>query len=539
MDRRLRQRRGGDPSVYPTTISPSLSQEHVQETEEFGFKLPSSDAPAPFLSSSLNTTGAELPAIPNKNFQYPALLKVKLSVCPHLPVSYSSTSRNTINPFERRRGRWLPLILALVLLLRSGDSQLEQTFSGGPSFRNRLGITDSSAVRKLSPGTANERRWATLGNARTVVTVKDFGARGEGSSNDTKAFAAAWKAACSSATPVTMLVPEGKAYRLKPVTFSGPCKSAITVAIKGTILASGRISDWDGTRRSLWMKFTKVDGLRVEGGGTIDGNGHVWWKVSCKLDSAQPCKGAPTALTFRSCRGLTVNNLRFKNAQQMHVTFAKCANVQISRLTISAPGNSPNTDGIHVSGSTDVKISDCVIRTGDDCISIVSRSHSITATNIVCGPGHGISIGSLGANGAEHTVSDVLVDTARLEGTTNGVRIKTWQGGKGYARNITFMNIVMDKVKNPIIIDQNYCDSSKPCNEQKSAVGVSGVTYKNVSGTSATAVAMTFDCSRIVPCRGIRLQDINLVTTRGAFAKSFCRNVNLSKRGTIVPSRCS
>ncbi|CAA6653638.1 unnamed protein product [Spirodela intermedia] len=385
----------------------------------------------------------------------------------------------------------------------SGDSQLEQTFSGGPSFRNRLDITDSSAVRKLSPGTANERRWATLGNASTVVTVKDFGARGEGSSNDTKAFAAAWKAACSSPTPVTMLVPEGRP------TDSNPSPSPI----KGTILASGRISDWDGTRRSLWMKFTKVDGLRLEGGGTIDGNGHVWWKVSCKLDSAQPCKGAPTVRSgIRSTlsvgvdvpilRGLTVNNLRFKNAQQMHVTFAKCANVQISRLTISAPGNSPNTDGIHVSGSTDVKISDCVIRTGDDCISIVSRSHSITATNIVCGPGHGISIGSLGANGAEHTVSDVLVDTARLEGTTNGVRIKTWQGGKGYARNITFMNIVMDKVKNPIIIDQNYCDSSKPCNEQKSAVGVSGVTYKNVSGTSATAVAMTFDCSRIVPCRG-------------------------------------
>ncbi|CAA7387972.1 unnamed protein product [Spirodela intermedia] len=433
----------------------------------------------------------------------------------------------------------LLLLLALVLLLRPGDSQHEQTFSGDPSFRTGLDITDSSGVRKLSPGTPNERRRSTLGSASTVRNVKDFGARGDGSSDDTKAFAAAWKAACSSSAPVTVLVPEGKAYRLKPITFSGPCKSPITVAIKGTILASGRMSDWDGADRRLWMLFDKVDGLRVEGGGTIDGNGQVWWKVSCKVDSAQPCKGAPTALTFQSCRGLTVTDLKFKNSQQMHVTFSKCANVRISRLTISAPGSSPNTDGIHISGSTGVKISDSVIRTGDDCISIVSGSRSITATNIVCGPGHGISIGSLGANGAEHTVSDVLVDTARLEGTTNGVRIKTWQGGKGYARNIIFRNIVMDNVKNPIIIDQNYCDSPKSCGEQKSAVAVSGVTFKNVRGTSATAVAMDFDCSRTVPCRGITLQDVHLVTASGASAKGFCRNVSLSKYGTVVPSTCS
>ncbi|CAA6675257.1 unnamed protein product [Spirodela intermedia] len=111
----------------------------------------------------------------------------------------------------------LLLLLALVLLFRPGDSQHEQTFSGDPSFRTGLDITDSSGVRKL---------------ASTVRNVKDFGARGDGSSDDTKAFAAAWKAACSSSAPVTVLVPEGKAYRLKPITFSGPCKSPITVAYR-------------------------------------------------------------------------------------------------------------------------------------------------------------------------------------------------------------------------------------------------------------------------------------------------------------------
>jgi hypothetical protein len=32
------------------------------------------------------------------------------------------------------------------------------------------------------------------------------------------------------------------------------------------------------------------------------------------------------------------------------------------------------------------------------------------------------------------------------------------QGGSGYAKDITFQNIVMD----PIIVDQGYCDKAKP-----------------------------------------------------------------------------
>ena len=96
------------------------------------------------------------------------------------------------------------------------------------------------------------------------------------------------------------------------------------------------------------------------------------------------------ALTFQSCNRLSVEDLQLKNSQQMHVTFLNCAGVRASQLTVSSPEESPNTDGIHVSGSTNVKISDSVIATGDDCISIVGGSSSVTVTSVVCGPGHGI-----------------------------------------------------------------------------------------------------------------------------------------------------
>ncbi|MQM14307.1 hypothetical protein Taro_047235 [Colocasia esculenta] len=394
------------------------------------------------------------------------------------------------------------------------------------------GIGSSSLMSRAGRFRFGRPRRSLLASWSNVINVDDYGAKGDGATDDSGAFRNAWEAACSASAAVTLLVPGAKTYLLKPVTFSGSCKSAIIVEVQGTILASSDLSDWSGTNRRHWIIFDRVDSLSVEGGGTFNGNGQIWWKNSCKINKS-------LAVTFHSCSGLKVDNLEFKDSQQMHVVFDGCTNVEASNLVVSAPGTSPNTDGIHVSGTTNIHIDSCVIGTGDDCISIVSGSQYVYATNIHCGPGHGISIGSLGANGSVDTVSDVLVDTAQLDGSTNGVRIKSWQGGKGYARNITYRNVFMKNVDNPIIITQFYCDSTKACSEQPSAVAISGITYQNITGTSATSVAIDFDCSNTVACSGIVLQDIMLSLAGGGSAKSTCNNAKLSTYGTVVPSACS
>ncbi|KAK0595365.1 hypothetical protein LWI29_005938 [Acer saccharum] len=295
----------------------------------------------------------------------------------------------------------------------------------------------------------------------TTVSVDDFGAKGDGTSDDTQAFMKAWKRACNSSPEAVMVVPEEKTYHVKPIRFSGPCKANnLTVQIYGTIEASDDRLDYKKDR-SLWLVFDNVDNLMVQGGGsgTINGNGNIWWKHSCKIHKS-------LALTFNENKNLIVGNLNIQNAQQMHVSFQKCTNVLASNLTITAPEHSPNTDGIHVTNTKHIYITSSTIGTGDDCISIVSGSQNVQVEDITCGPGHGISIGSLGAGHSKATVSGVTVNGAKLSGTTNGVRIKTWQGGSGYARNIKFQNIEMSNVTNPIIVDQRYCDQDKPCKEQ-------------------------------------------------------------------------
>ncbi|KVI12100.1 Glycoside hydrolase, family 28 [Cynara cardunculus var. scolymus] len=176
--------------------------------------------------------------------------------------------------------------------------------------------------------------------------VDSFGAKGDGKKDDAKAFKKAWKEACSSTEAAVFSVPKNKKYLVTPIKFKD---------------------------ERHWLRVDGVDNLQIEGGGVIDGNGAIWWNHSCKVDKDR-------ALTLYECTTLVVNNLKVQNAQQMHVSFDNCENVQVSNMIVVAPEDSPNTDGIHVTRTQNIKISDSVIGTGDDCISIVNGSKDVQAT---------------------------------------------------------------------------------------------------------------------------------------------------------------
>uniref|UniRef100_A0A2C9V9A4 Exopolygalacturonase-like n=1 Tax=Manihot esculenta TaxID=3983 RepID=A0A2C9V9A4_MANES len=234
-----------------------------------------------------------------------------------------------------------------------------------------------------------------------------------------------------------------------------------------------------------------------------------------------------------------VRDITSLNSKYFHVNVLGYDDFTFEGFIVSTPEGSLNTDGIHIGRSKGVTISNAKIGTGDDCISIGDGTENLKITKVACGPGHGIRIGSLGKYENEDPVSEITVSDCTLTGTTNGVRIKTWPAiFPNNATNIHFRDITMESVSNPIIVDKMYCPWNKCNKKQPSKVKISDVSFKNIKGTSATALTVQLICSSGVPCEKVELANIDLTYSgpEGP-AKSKCIDVKPTIVGKI-PEGC-
>ncbi|XP_037418655.1 polygalacturonase-like [Triticum dicoccoides] len=365
--------------------------------------------------------------------------------------------------------------------------------------------------------------------------VVDYGARPDGGTDSAGAFLAAWGVACndtgrSGSRPV-LRVPAGR-FLLSQAYFKGPCQSAgVVVAIdnNGTVFAPPAVDS------KAWIMFHHADGLAIRG-GTLDGQGQEYW--ACK--KVGNCTGqGPRTLDISQSKGVSVKQLTLLNSKVFHMAIFDCTGVTVQGIQIIAPANSPNTDGIHVSHSRHVSILNTTIGTGDDCVSLGPGTSNVLIRDIECGPGHGISIGSLGWQDGEEGVRNVTVDRAVLTGTTNGLRIKTWaMPNSGSVTNVSFSRITMNRMANPILVDQNYCPRKVDCPGNSSGVQISNISYTDIEGTSATPVAVKFNCSSTNPCSGIKLTNIRLTYKHKRPAQAKCGNAGGSTSGEVRPPSC-
>jgi polygalacturonase len=96
------------------------------------------------------------------------------------------------------------------------------------------------------------------------------------------------------------------------------------------------------------------------------------------------------SLTIAQSKDVKIKWLTSLNSKGFHVSIYQSSGVTVQNMRISAPSNSPNTDGIHVQLSDHVIIRGANIQTGDDCISMGAGTNSVLIQDIHCGPGHGI-----------------------------------------------------------------------------------------------------------------------------------------------------
>ncbi|XP_021594331.1 exopolygalacturonase clone GBGE184 [Manihot esculenta] len=365
-----------------------------------------------------------------------------------------------------------------------------------------------------------------------IFNVVQFGAKTDPEKDNALAFIQAWNAACNWKGKARVLVPKG-AFVASSMVFGGPCKNKAPTVFQlvGTLKAVSNLSSY---AEDFWMIFRNVNGLVITGTGTVDGQGPNVWKYN---DHGDGGRVFPASIKFHRVRDGVIRQVSSVNPMGFHIGIVLSKNITAKSLHLTAPEDSPNTDGFHISQSNQVKIATSVIATGDDCVGMIQGSTDISIKEVTCGPGHGISIGSLGKYPDEKDVKGILVTNCTLRNTENGIRIKTWAGSPpSQATALTFQDIVMHNVRNPIIIDQSYgSNSNKP-----SKVRISDVKYINIKGTTSSEVGVNFECSKQFPCQRVHLANIKLEYTgdKKQALSATCQNARVSYAGIQFPPPC-
>ncbi|GJM98227.1 hypothetical protein PR202_ga15216 [Eleusine coracana subsp. coracana] len=365
--------------------------------------------------------------------------------------------------------------------------------------------------------------------------ISKLGGSGDGKTDSTKAFMEAWTSACGKEGAQKILIPKGD-YLVGPLNLSGPCKGDVSIQLDGNLLGTTDLAQY----KANWIEIIKVDNLVISGAGKLDGQGPKVWENN-KCNKKYDCKILPNSLVLDFCNNATVTGITLLNAKFFHMNIFQCKGVTVKDVTVTAPGDSPNTDGIHMGDSSDVTITGTTIGVGDDCISIGPGTTGVNVTDVTCGPGHGISIGSLGRYKDEKDVTDINVKDCTLKKTTNGVRIKSYEDAASVltASKIHYENIQMDDVANPIIIDMNYCPNKICTAKGASKVTVKDVTFKNITGTSSTPEAVSLLCSEKIPCTGVTMDSVK-VEYKGTNNKTMavCNNAKGSVTGGLKELAC-
>ncbi|MFT4111349.1 glycoside hydrolase family 28 protein [Silvibacterium sp.] len=300
-----------------------------------------------------------------------------------------------------------------------------------------------------------------------VCDVRGFGAKADGTTLDTAAIQAAIDH-CAQSGGGTVRLTAGT-YLSAPIVL----RSNITLQLdKGATLlgtpdhtAYPAKTEFRAPGIQSLVSATNADNLAITGEGIIDGNGESWWEEAHKYKDSG-ILGAehtrPRLVVFDHCWHIRIEGVTIQNSPMWQVVPYYSDDITIRNVHVLAPQHSPNTDAIDPFSSTHVVIDHVVADVGDDDIAIKSGeinspgpdspSQDITITDSTFLHGHGLSIGSEIAGGAQR----IRAERIHFDGTDNGIRVKANRDRGNDVSDLVFLDIDMKHVKNAIIVSEYY-----------------------------------------------------------------------------------
>jgi polygalacturonase len=207
----------------------------------------------------------------------------------------------------------------------------------------------------------------------------------------------------------------------------------------------------------------------IMGEGVIDGRGgarllnqkETWWDLAHRAKVEDSNQAVSRILVVRRSNDFTLYRITLRNSPNCHVTTEATNGFTAWGVKIDTPKWARNTDGIDPqAGSSNISIIDSYIRSGDDNISPKASVNTGAVTNITVRDthfynGHGFGIGSQTSGGLSH----IVVTDLTIDGSDNGLRIKSDRSRGGLVEDVRFQNVCIRNSPNPIVLNPFYTTS--------------------------------------------------------------------------------
>ncbi len=310
-----------------------------------------------------------------------------------------------------------------------------------------------------------------------VHDVRDYGARGDGTTLDSAAINLAIEAA-AAAGGGSVVVPAGR-YRCGTVTL----RSHVTLRLEAgaVLVGSTELSDYPEAapptptdtvefRRLLPVYPTRfeygrhsliqaigLENVAIEGRGVIDGSGdHPNFSkaelIRRGLTRQEAHSRRPYGLSFIQCRNVRVSGISFRNLAFWAQDYLDCEDVLVDGITVDSPALDRNNDGIDIDGSRRVRVVNSSFNTGDDAICLKASYRDcediVISNNVISSLVNGIKMGTASNGGFKNiALSNIVMHEAGAAFFIRlGDRGRAWMRPEHHAvgslKNVLINNVV-------------------------------------------------------------------------------------------------
>ena len=263
---------------------------------------------------------------------------------------------------------------------------------------------------------------------------------------------------CSAEGGGVVLMPRNHVFLSGPVEL----KSNVELHLEATAMLKAnsdegiyRLSAFGENRGEgmLWLWAKDAENISITGKGTIHGNGIAFMGVELsdsyelKPLADQTFDPRPHVLTLTNVQNLTIRDVTIKEGAYWTVHLIGCNEAVIDGINLLNNLKIRNGDGIDLDHSKNVRIANCHITSGDDCICLKNRRefeqygscHDIVVTNCVMSSRScAIKIGSENMD----SIYNVVFDNCIITGSNRGLGIQNRD--EGTVTDVVFSNIQLD-----------------------------------------------------------------------------------------------